>query len=95
MYRVTQKQLEWVVALINRTLGMPETPYSEKRNDKGGLVANVGNYHLDMAYGGYMLVRMCEGGGVRGISPRGTRSETYVFCRAFLDGIDAARESDK
>ncbi len=74
---------------------MSETPYSDQRNEKGGLVANAGNYHLDQAYGGYRLVRMCEGGGVRDISPRGTKRETYVFCRAFLDGIDAARESDK
>ena len=94
MYRVTQKQLESAVARINGVLGMPETLYSEKRDDKGRLVANVGNYHIDAAYGGYKLVRMsCEGGGVRDISPRGTKRETYDFCRAFLDGISAARES--
>ena len=93
MYRITKKQLESTVALINRTLGMPETPYATQRDDMGGLVANSGNYHLDMAYGGYRLVRMCESGGTRDISPRGTKRETYDFCRAFLDGISAARES--
>ena len=93
MNRITQTQLESAVALINRTLGMPETPYATQRDEKGGLVANAGNYHLDIAYGGYSLVRMCEGGGTRDISPRGTKRETYDFCRAFLDGISAARES--
>jgi hypothetical protein len=93
MDRITMKRLQSIVALINSTLDMPPKPYADKRDDRGGLVANAGNYHLDCAYGGYKLVRMCPGGGERDISPRGTKRETYDYCRAFLDGIGAARES--
>jgi len=93
MDRITLKRLDSIVDHINSVLDMPETPYAVQRDDRGGLVANAGNYHLDCAYGGYMLVRMCEGGGTRDMSPRGTKRETYNYCRAFLAGIDAARES--
>ena len=90
MDRITLKRLESIVGRINSVLDMPESPYAAQRDDRGGLVANAGNYHLEMAYGGYRLVRMCEGGGTRDISPRGTKRETYEYCRAFLDGISAA-----
>ena len=90
MDRITMKHLESIVGRINSVLDMPETPYAAQRDERGGLVANAGNYHLDCAYGGYRLVRVCQGGGTRDISPRGTKRETYVFCCAFLDGISAA-----
>ena len=90
MDRITLKRLESIVGRINSVLDMPESPYAKHCDGRGGLVANAGNYHLDMAYGGYMLVMMCEGGGTRDISPRGTKRETYEYCRAFLDGISAA-----
>ena len=93
MERITRKRLDSVVSRINSVLGMPDEPYSNQRDERGGLVANTGNYHLDIAYGGYRLARMCEGGGSRDISPRGTKRETYEYCLAFLDGISAARES--
>jgi hypothetical protein len=90
MDRITRKHLDSIVDRINSVLDMPETPYATIRDDRCGLVANAGNYHLDMVYGGYRLVRMCEGGGTRDMSPRGTKRETYEYCRAFLDGISAA-----
>ena len=47
---------------LNRDTGSPETSYTKQGNK---FIANVGNYHLDGAYGGYELCRMVgPGGGV-------------------------------
>ena len=46
MDRITLKRLESIVGRINSVLDMPESPYAAQRDDRGGLVANAGNYHL-------------------------------------------------
>lgn len=62
--------------------------YIERLNEMG-----VGNYTLDCAYGGYRLCRIVNaGGGQRDITLRGTARETYDCIRAFIAGVEAARE---
>jgi hypothetical protein len=62
MNRITKKLLVSRIDTINSILGMPETPYS---GSSQGFTANIGNFHLSQAYGGYCVHRMCnENGGV-------------------------------
>lgn len=62
MNRITRSFLEAKAATINSMRGVPAEPY---RTVNGKAVANVGNYHISGAYGGYSLHRMCnESGGV-------------------------------
>lgn len=60
--RTTRKFLRAIVDRINRATGSPMEPYEYR---DGQYRANVGNYHLDRALGGYMLCRMAnDAGGV-------------------------------
>ena len=66
MQRVTLAHLQAIIARINRATGAPMEPYTLHADGKHR--ANVGNYHLSRAYGGYSLHRMLtDGGGVRDI----------------------------
>ena len=60
--RITRSFLKAKAATINNMTKSPAEPY---RTVNGKAVANVGNYHISGAYGGYCLHRMCnESGGV-------------------------------
>lgn len=60
--RITRSFLEAKADRLNSMMGAPVEPY---RMANGKVVANVGNYHISGAYGGYCLHRMCnESGGV-------------------------------
>jgi len=88
MERITQRNLESVVKIINRTTGNPLTPYSKATEGRG---ANVGNYHLDYAYGGVKLVQMCnESGGIRDTLRCGytTKRRLYDLMNAYLEGLE-------
>lgn len=87
MTRITKKLLQARIDTINSILGMPETPYT-RTNDK--LVANIGNFSLSQAYGGYCVHRMCnEHGGastpiwICHISAR----DAYERLSAFIAGL--------
>lgn len=87
MYRITQKDLEILTKRINESTDSPLEPYTKKDNS---IKVNVGNYHLDYAYGGVKLVRMVnEGGGITNISTTGygTKRELYNWMQAFLAGL--------
>jgi len=89
MNRITMKDLEQVVRIINRETGNPETSYT-REGDK--FKANIGNYHLDGAYGGWSLEQMTnEGGGVDDTLRCGhvSKRELYNRMKAFLDGLRA------
>jgi len=89
MYRITQKDLETMTERINKATDSPETPYDRTG---GNISANIGNYHLDYAYGGVKLVRMTNtGGAIRVISDNGygTKRELYNWMQAFLSGMEA------
>ena len=88
MNRVTEAQLQAVVARINKITGSPLTPYAV--NAEGKHVPQPGNYHISHAYGGVCLHRMYnEGGGVS--SPLSTghipKRELLALMFAFIEGL--------
>jgi len=88
MQRITDKQLEAVVTRINKMTNQPETPW---RQENGKNIANIGNYHLDFAYGGVKLVQMVsDGGGERDVLTMGfcTKRELYYAMFAFIAGME-------
>jgi len=92
--RITKDNLEGSVRTLNRLTKSPETQYT--RNKQGKLSANIGNYHLDWAYGGVRLNRMVSvGGGIKVISPFGfgTKRELYVFINGCIEAICNLEES--
>jgi hypothetical protein len=87
---ITVKNLQWVVDRINTTTGSPVEKYSK---DDG---ANIGNYHLSSAYGGYALYRMVNAsGGIRDISKSGymTKRALYDLMHAYLAGYEAGKDA--
>lgn len=86
--RITRKDLDGVVARINRLLDMPATPYT---HTDGKCVANIGNYHISGAYGGWAVHRMAtDGGGITDVFRIGhvPARELYTACHAFIAGIE-------
>ena len=82
MERVTKRQLEAAVERLNKATGNPVESYVKRESD-GRYKAQVGNYHLDWAYGGVSLCKMLnDGGGVTTISGRGTKRECLdaIWC---------------
>tara|TARA_R100001377_G_C3187587_1_gene109214 strand:- start:5 stop:271 length:267 start_codon:yes stop_codon:yes gene_type:complete len=65
-------------------------------NAIAGYTANSSDaYTLDGAYGGWRLCQYCNGG-LRSISPRGTRTETLTFIHTYADGfVAAAKQIEK
>ncbi len=86
--RITIKDLEAAVNRINRMTNSPMVSYI--RTD-GKLVAQIGNYHLSSAYGGFALHRMVsEGGGISDVLGCGhvSKSELYKMIHAFIRGLE-------
>lgn len=89
--RITKKTLEAQIKYLNEMLGKRTEAYT--RGLDGKYHANPGTYVLDCAYGGYRLGQISNaGGGQRDITSRGTARETYYEIRAFIAGVEAARE---
>lgn len=92
MQRITRKDLEGAVNLLNRLTNSQSEPY-RKEGDKW--VANIGNFHISGAYGGFALHRMCnESGGIRDIFQNGhmPARELYALIHAFRKGLEFSRE---
>ena len=88
--QITLANLEAVVLRINKMTGNPETSWT--KNADGRHTANIGNYHLDGAYGGYALHRMQSvGGGVQDVFRIGhvSKRELYHQMFAFVAGIES------
>lgn len=88
MNRITRKQLEARVTRLNELTGNPTEPYT-RNGDK--LTANVGNYHISGAYGGFCVHQMCnESGGVTTPISYGhiPARELWDQLGAFLNGIE-------
>lgn len=63
---------------------------AEDENGKGIYKANIGNYHLSGAYGGYSLYRMDnDGGGVQDVLVCGyiSKRDLYYRMQAFIRGL--------
>ena len=89
MDRVTIKDLDQACRVINTRAGTPQEPWT--RDAEGKLTANIGNYHLDGAYGEYALHQMHnESGGVcsifGGYLPK---RKLYDKMQAFIAGMEA------
>ena len=92
MQRITRKDLDGAVNLLNRITGNELEPY-RKENDKW--VANIGNFHISGAYGGFSLHQMGnQGGGIRDVFQCGhmPMRDLYSLIHAFRKGIEFARE---
>lgn len=88
--RITKHMLEQQVKFINSITESPQAPYA--RDENGKLCANPDNYHLDWAYSGVNLARMCNPGG--GITcPLGpgyrTKRELFNEMSAFIYGLQS------
>jgi len=95
MQRITQKHLESLVDRLNEIMGQNPQPYDMTKTENR---ANVGTYVLSGAYGGWQLARICNEHGGQD-QPLGggfeSKRETYEKIRAFIRGIEAARETKK
>ena len=90
MNRITVKDLEALIARLNRATGSPAEPYT--RDDIGIRCANIGCYHLSRAYGGFALHRMVnEHGGVSEPFYTGhiPARDLYNRIHAYLMGYEA------
>lgn len=90
--RITRKMLDLKCCQINKALKCPITYSSEI---DGIRQTNIGNYHIDCAYGGFALYQtMNEMGGVHAVFSCGHVPARDLFNRmqAFLDGVRAAGE---
>ena len=87
MERITESNLKALVRRINEATGAAIEPYTKQPDGK--YKANIGNYHLDIAYGGYALDRMVnDGGGVTVVISRGTKRELWDRMHAYLAGLE-------
>ena len=88
MQRITINDLQKLVDRINKIKGTPSKPWED--NKDGKYVANIGNYHLDGAYGGYALHQMMNnGGGIKDIfCGHMTKREIYNRMQAFISGCE-------
>lgn len=63
MSRITIKNLQALCERLNKVTGSPLVPWI--RGEDGELRAQIGNFHISRAYGGYCVHRMAnESGGV-------------------------------
>ena len=90
--QITKKMLEKKVDYLNQLTGNPTVPWT--KNKDGKFKANIGNYHLSGAYGGYSLERMCtDGGGVT--TPLNTgcvpKRELFNAICHYINGIESGK----
>ena len=90
MQTITKKIIEAQIERLNRETNSPSTPYV-REGEK--FTAQLGNYHLSGAYGGYSLHRMeTDGGGISDVFGSGhiTKRDLSSRISAMMRGIHAA-----
>lgn len=90
--QITMKQIESLVAYLNAITDSPAEPYTQQPD--GTYKANAGNFHIDGAYGGHRVVRMCENGGIdsRYIDTGFvSKKELYKKLSAFVAGVELGK----
>ena len=98
MERITEKHLQGLVDHLNELTEMPKEPWTKTGDNGSPFVANIGNYHLSGAYGGWALEQMSTtGGGVRSVFECGyqPKRDLYNRIRAFMQGIKEERNSTR
>ena len=91
--RITKRHLVGMIEALNKTTNSPLEPYT--KGSDGTYHANIGNYHLSQAYGGYALYRMVNpGGGVNDIFSCGhtTARDLYNRIHAYLAALRDHRD---
>ena len=94
MERISKRVLDTLVERLNAETDSPQTPWTRKEGDTRA-TANIGNFHLSQAYGGYCVHRMFnEGGGVTTpiVASHIPARELYGLIHAFLRGLEFARK---
>jgi len=88
--RITIKTLQQDANMLNYMTSNNGEPYS--KDDHGGYSANVGNYHISKAYGGYALHQMANaGGGIRDIfNGHMPARELHGLILAYMRGLKSA-----
>jgi hypothetical protein len=93
MTRITESNLQAIVGRINRMTGSPAEPWGTLPN--GSNASNVGNYHLDHAYGGVALYRMANNAGgcsdvlnCGHVSKRELQSLMFAYIQGLYHGAD-------
>ena len=92
--RITITDLKRLAARLNQMTGSPAEPYT--RDADGRLRANIGNFRISQAYGGYVLHRMVsESGGVSDVlmSCHVPARELQTAILAWIEGYRAARDA--
>lgn len=86
MDRITIKQLEKRVEYLNILTNNSPTPW---RVIDGKMVANIGTYVLNGAYGGYQVSRLATLGGGQSDVIHGFHSKRtcWWYLNAYIDGI--------
>lgn len=95
MDRITIKNLRALATRINTVTGSPQEAYT-RTGDR--MVANIGNFHISQAYGGYCLHRMHnEGGGVMTPVTHGhvPARQLWDMMQSYLSGIEFAKEQQE
>lgn len=81
--RITEKDLKNLVRILNEETGNPTEYYNSELKK-----CNPGNFHLDIAYGGFALCQTVnDGGGSKNVIGRGTKAELYSQIQTFRAGI--------
>ena len=84
--RISMIQLENSVSDLNEVTDSPQMPYM--MNVEGRYTPQAHNYHLDIAYGGFALSRMCAtGSGVHTTLNRTTKRHLYNQIQAMIAGV--------
>jgi hypothetical protein len=89
MNRITDKDLQAIVARLNHMKGTPPEPYAKGADDR--VRAQIGNYHLSHAYGGVCLHQMVtDTGGVRDVLMCGhvPKRELQTAMFAYIRGME-------
>ena len=92
MERIRESTLQALTNRLNKLTGSPTESWT--KNGDGQYKANIGNYHIDHAYGGVSLERMMnDGGGVT--CPLGlghvSKRELYEQIHAYIRGIEEGK----
>ena len=93
--KITTKDLDNRINLVNELLDQPmkywaDTPNSKGLYQKGINKQNAGHYYIQTQLGGSRVEQLCEHGS-RDISPRLPKGQLYIWLCAFIDGIEAKR----
>lgn len=80
--RMTRQKIDALIARLNEVTGSPAEPWT--KGPDGRFRANIGNFHLEGAYGGHKLSRMVGPGGASN-DPLNTG---FVSLRNLYDAID-------